>query len=421
MLNNKYGFLIFLLLLNVVCQIDRNIIIGFAPQITEDLDLSDAQFGILSGALFSVFYSVGGLVMGGLADRYKRTTIIGIGLFAWSALTAATGLAKNLVQMGAARMMVSVGEATLYPAATSLLADKFPLRQRATAMGIFFMGVPLGLGGSYLAAGFLGPIFGWRNTFIILGLIGVALVGILLLLKEPSRGLQEGKKVEHIALREIPATLWRTMRDIPTVRLAIVASILWHYFYAGQVFSQLWLVRERGFEWESIVTTYGIISLTTGVAGSLLGGILSDWYSARFKGGRAGFIIVVMMLLSPLVIGYRFISPESPWFFVAMGSGFFMITSVYGPSFSILQDAAPIKVRASIVGATMLLVNVLALGTGSALLGWASDLLSLTNVSQPLTWVLLTSDVIALSAIPLYLIIARNRSQPAEALQASPA
>ena len=360
-------------------------------------------------------------MMGGLADRYKRTTIIGVGLFSWSALTAATGLARNFVEMGAARMLVSVGEASLVPAATSMLSDKFPLRQRASVMGIFFMGIPLGVGCSYIAAGLLGPIFGWRNTFVILGLMGIALIAVLMFLREPIRGAQEGKDVEPILLRDIPTILWQALCDVPTLRYAILASILIHYFYAGQMFSQLWLVRERGFEWESIATTYGALSLASGVAGSLFGGIMSDWYSARFKSGRAGFILVMMFLMAPLMISYRFISPDSLWFFVAMGSGFFMITSVYGPSFSILQEVAPISIRSTVVGATMLSLNVLSLGLGSVLVGLASDMLSLSGFADPLTWALLTADIISLTAIPLYWVIASNNLKQTAALQASPA
>ena len=356
MQNNKYFILVFFLLINILNQIDRNILASFAPQITAELGLSNTQFGLLTGVFFAVFYSVSGLLMGIAADRYNRSRLIAVGLFVWSALTAATGMARSFVEISAARMLVSVGESSLIPSATSFLSDTFPAKQRATALGIFFTGIPLGLGGSYLIAGYLGPMLGWRGVFMLLGVAGIVLTAVMLLIKDPGRGSQGAEggapAVKHndsiLSASRTLALLWSSLRGNPVLRYVMVGIITMHFFYAGQIFSQLWLVNELGFDWAEIVTIYGMITLGAGTTGSLLGGVLCDWYCRRFDGTRAGFIVIVGAVFAPFMLAFRFVEPGSALFFVCMTSGFLFITTVYGSFFSLLQEVSPLQIRATV-------------------------------------------------------------------------
>ena len=424
MLNKKYSILSLFLFLNILNQIDRNILASFAPQISEELSLSHTEFGLLTGVFFAVFYSLAGLFMGIAADRYNRPRLIAAGLFVWSALTAASGVARSFVEMAAARMLVSVGESSLVPAATSLLADKFPPYKRATVMGVFFTGIPLGLGGSYLVAGLLGPILGWRGVFLTLGLAGILLTLVMLFVKDPVRGALEAgtKKPEpsgdEDASPSIPQTcllLWKTVRNNSTLAYVIMGIIAAHFFYAGQSFSQLWLVHELGFDAVEIVTIYGAITLVAGTAGSLLGGMLCDWYCNRFAGSRAGFILLVSGIFGPFMLIYRFVEPGSFLFYACMTSGFLFITSIYGSIFSLLQDESPIKMRATVVGATMLSLTLVAMGLGSVVLGFSSDTMIGLGFDKPLTAVLFGSDVLALLCVPcFYRVLRLKKGQKAD-------
>ena len=97
----RANWVLFLLVfLNVINMVDRNMISSFAPQITEELGLSDSQFGYLTGILFVFFYAIMGLFVGVLADRVNRSKLIAAGLFLWSALTIFSGAAKNFFQIG---------------------------------------------------------------------------------------------------------------------------------------------------------------------------------------------------------------------------------------------------------------------------------------------------------------------------------
>ena len=158
--SSDMSFLCLLTLLNVLNMLDRNLMSAFANYIVPDLGLSNTEYGLLTGLVFLIFYSVAGLYMGMLADTVNRTRLISFGVTLWSALTAASGLAWNFVSMAIPRMFIGVGESILTPSAMSLLADRFPQSRLGFAAGFYYIGAPLGAGGSFLLAGYLGPIIG---------------------------------------------------------------------------------------------------------------------------------------------------------------------------------------------------------------------------------------------------------------------
>ena len=166
------GILLFLLLLNILNMVDRTLITSFGTAIITDLDLSDSQFGLLTGPIFVFFYSIMGLFMGALADRVHRPRLIAAGLVLWSALTAVSGMAKNFAQIGVARLFIGVGESAMAPSAISMISDMFPKARRGTATGIYYLGVPLGAGASFIVAGILGPMIGWRKLLPAAGWSG---------------------------------------------------------------------------------------------------------------------------------------------------------------------------------------------------------------------------------------------------------
>ncbi|MGN5480777.1 MFS transporter [Cupriavidus basilensis] len=139
--------------IHLLAHIDRNMLLGFSPQIIKDLAINNAQYGFLAGAVWVLSFGVMAMIMGALADRFSRTRIIAAGILIWSVCTWASGHAQSFEQMAIARFFVASGEAALVPAAVSLLAELFPEKRRGTAMGLFFMGIPLGIGCSFLLAG----------------------------------------------------------------------------------------------------------------------------------------------------------------------------------------------------------------------------------------------------------------------------
>ena len=176
--------------------IDRQIVGILAPFIQEDLGLSNTQLGLLIGLAFAMFYTIVAIPIAWLADRYSRVNILSIALATWSGFTALTGLAGNFVQMGFARMGVGIGEAGGSPPSHSIISDMYPKEERAGALGVYSMGIPLGIMAAYFITASLmgssGQDVDWRRIFIFLGVTGVVLAIIVkLVLREPVRGAME--------------------------------------------------------------------------------------------------------------------------------------------------------------------------------------------------------------------------------------
>ena len=182
-----WGLLFFLTSLNVLNFVDRMLIASLAPLLIADLGLTRAQIGLLAGFGFVFFYTLVGLFLGIAADRYRRFPLIAAGLALWSGMTALSGWARNFVQLAIPRIFVGIGEATLTPAALSMLGDAFPVRRLGLAIGVYYAGIPLGMALALISSSLIAPRFGWRVSFWALGLLGLLATGLLLVLREPER------------------------------------------------------------------------------------------------------------------------------------------------------------------------------------------------------------------------------------------
>src|SRR6476646_1562575 len=91
--------------------------------------------------------------------------ILAGGVFVWSLLTAASGMAQSFMQMAGLRLAVGVGEATCAPASSSLIGDLFPATSRARALAVFMLGLPLGTAACYAVSGTVAQRWGWQYAF----------------------------------------------------------------------------------------------------------------------------------------------------------------------------------------------------------------------------------------------------------------
>ncbi len=404
--NNPRAVLCALLAIHVLAHIDRNMLLGFSPQITRDLALSNAQYGFLVGAVWVLSFGVMAVFMGTLADRFSRTRVMAAGILIWSGCTAASGAAQSFEHLVAARFFVASGEAALVPAAVSLLVELFQTERRGGAVGIFFMGIPLGIGLSFLLAGTLGASEGWRDTFYLLGVTGV-------LIAVPLMFLDDRRAAEGVGYRGAPflrqvRNALAGVRTAPTVLLTIVGFVLVHMVFAGLSFVQLWLVRERGFDAAAVAREIGGLQLVFGVLGSVAGGILSDRFARYIKGGHAGFMVLLVAICGPLMLAYRFAPAGSVLFYVGMCAGFFLPLAMYGPANALIQGLTAPQLRSTVTGFTMLLINVFAIAIGNLVVGAVSDRLSASGSTSALTTVLVATDVLAILSVVFFALAARG-------------
>lgn len=409
-----YLFLLFLMLLNVVNFVDRQLLGSFANFIIPDLQLTNGQFGLLTGLVFLFFYSVMGLFMGVLADRVNRTRFIAAGLALWSVLTALSGMAKGFVSLALPRMFIGVGESIMTPTAMSLLADRFPSSRLGFASGVYYMGVPLGVGVSLLIVGYLGPAIGWRNCFYALGAVGLVLAVVMLFIKEtPRRHVVEaqaaGVEVKtKQSLKEITDTLWSALKACPALGLTIGGGVALHFILGAATFEQVWFVEERGFDKADIAVKTGWIAMVGGVLGNLFGGIGADRFMARTGMGRPMFLFWIMLLLAPMNVAYRLVPPDTFWFWGGVFLGYFQLGCFYGPTFSTVQELVPPRIRATVVALYLLLLNLFGLGIGITASGFIIDAMIARGVEEPYTWALVGFSVLSLLAIPLFYLAGRR-------------
>jgi MFS family permease len=403
--SSDMSFLCLLTLLNVLNMLDRNLMSAFADYIVPDLGLSNTEYGLLTGLVFLIFYSVAGLYMGMLADTVNRTRLISFGVTLWSALTAASGLAWNFVSMAIPRMFIGVGESILTPSAMSLLADRFPQSRLGFAAGFYYIGAPLGAGGSFLLAGYLGPIIGWRNCFYLLGGIGIVLAAIVFFVREtPRRHLVNSedqkntpsiKKIAKIAMTAIPKS--------PALMAAMAGAMLLHVFIGAGYFDQLWFVQERGFDRDEIAKLTGMMGLSGGLIGTFVGGVGSDWFTQKTGYGRLVFLFFVLLFCAPFMIAYRLAPGDSIWIPIGLFLGMFQIGSFFGPFFASIQGLIPPEVRSTVIAFSILLMNVIGMGIGITVTGISVDLMISYGINEPYSLTLICFTLFSFIAMPCFL------------------
>ncbi len=400
------GLLTLLTCTNALNFVDRNLLASFANFLKPELQLTDTQFGLLTGLVFLIFYAVAGLFMGMLADLTHRPRLIAGAIALWSLLTAASGAARGFISLAIPRALIGVGESALTPSAMSLLADRVPSARMGLASGIYYMGVPIGAGLGLLIAGYLGPAIGWRNCFYAIGATGLLLSLAFLFVREP-RPMREAHHPKGLGFAAQIGLLSTAMMRSPALAATMAGGVALHFAVGAAQFDQLWFVAERGYERAEIARLAGYITVVAGVAGNLFGGFIGDWWQHHTKTGRPMMLFWLMILLVPLAFVYRLAPAGSPLFLIGMGLGVFQLAAFYGPTFSTVQELSPPGARATVTAFYILCLNVLGLGVGITGAGWLIDHFRNSGDAQPYTTANLVFVAISALAIPAFFLAGR--------------
>ena len=358
--------------------IDRQIMGILAPFIQKDLGLTNTELGLLIGLAFAVFYTFVAIPIAWLADRFNRVNILSIALATWSAFTALTGLANNFLQVALARMGVGIGEAGGSPPSHSIISDMYPKEERASALGVYSMGIPLGIMAAYFVTASLMDVsedqVNWRQIFIFLGLTGIALaVVVKLVLKEPVRGAMELSSGTTISKPPFLDSLKVLMR-IPAW-WAMCFGIAFGSFvsYAKSAFQTKYLVTlDPSFDFQTLVIILGIMNGTTYAGGAFFGARLADRWGKKDIRAYGWLPAIAMLLCLPVgIIGWWVDSVEMHLVFATFT---LLLLGIYlGPSFAIAQTLAPIHMRAMSTALFFFILNMIALGGGPTFAGWLMD------------------------------------------------
>ncbi|MBO6556086.1 MAG: MFS transporter [Pseudomonadales bacterium] len=390
--------------------IDRQILAILAPSIKDDLGLSDTQIGALSGVAFGIFYATLGIPIARLADRYSRVNIISICLGIWSLMTALSGFAQNFVQLLIARIGVGIGEAGGSPPSHSLLADYFAPEKRATALGIYALGVPVGILFGNLAGGWINEFFGWRNAFFLVGIPGIVLAIILKMsVKEPPRGYSEGKppEVNQVPFKEVLRTMWgyRSFRFI-----ALGAGTQAFVGYGSIAWMPSFLVRTHDMSTGEVGTALGLIIGILGGAGTMLSGVIGDRLGARDK--KWYMLVPAYAFLIAVPAGCAVYMVEGLWpALIIYMLPAFLVQLYTGPTFAMTQSLAPLAMRAAASALLLFIINIIGLVFGPTTVGILSDLLQSSmqmNDIESLRWALMLCNLVYLASFYYYFRASRT-------------
>lgn len=342
--------------------LDRTLIYILFTPIKKEMAFSDLQLALLGTTSFVIFYTLLGIPFGRVADRSSRTKLIAIGLAVWSLFSGLTGFAHGFWAIFLCRVMVGVGEATLGPAAFSLLSDFFPPRMRATVQSAYASGIAIGGGLAFFLGGWIGQTYGWRRAFFFVGFPGLALAVLVFLLREPVRGRME--------TAASATTDWRALlRSVPLRYLILGYSFIGLASNNITVWVGTFFVRAHGLSLALIGYAAGIMSIAIGVPVMIFAGYFSD----RLGSGRRTLFTASAAALSvPLWIALLFTNDLRALLVINVVLYAAAILWV-GPSVADVHDIAGPNLRGLAIGIFFSSVNIFAFAIGSPLIGKLTD------------------------------------------------
>jgi MFS family permease len=308
-----------------------------------------------------------------------------------------TGFAGGFWTLFLCRVGVGVGEATLGPAAISLLSDYFPPQKRATVTSIYSMGIAVGAGFAAIFGGYLSQ-FGWRQAFFIVGFPGLLFAVLVFLLREPAR------TVQTVSDKNFTSADWKKLLS----NKSFVLLCLGYAFFGLatnniSVWGAIYLNSIYRLPVTLIGYWAGILTLTAGIPATLFGGAIADRFKRRQAGGRMFFGVLLSAVSAAL------------WLVILFTDNLLLIAAVafvllfaalawLGAAAADATEIAGANLRGLAVAIYFFSVNIAAYLIGSNLIGFISDKLGAAQNPEMLRYALLVCPISCLlGAFTLYL------------------
>lgn len=376
----RYYVLIMLMLTFMFNIADRLVMSILIEDIKAEFLLSDTQIGLLAGTAFTVFYLLLGIPAGRLADRTNRKNMVAISLSLWSLMSALCGAALGFWTLLLARLGVGVGEAGGGPPSASIITDYFAPHELSRAMGIFAVGAVLGPVLGYAAGGLIAEAYGWRWTFVILGVPGI-LLGVILYLtvREPKRGIyyQSGAKkpgTDREADKQEP--FMTTMRSLWSNNVFFRVVLANSFTNVPSFAFAIWLAPTlmRNFDVSSgeVGVYLGAVLFIGGVPAMILGGFLADFLATKNPKWRPWYCALAVMLTAPFWT-FCLLSDSLEMTLALYVCGYILLVSTQGAAISMVQSSVLPTERGTASSISSLSINFLGYGIGPALIGVMSD------------------------------------------------
>lgn len=388
--------------------LDRQIVTILAEPIKMELGLSDTQIGLMTGLAFAIFYTVLGVPIARLADRANRTSIIATALVIWSGMTALCGAAQNFTQMLLARIGVGVGEAGCSPPAHSLIADYYPPEQRASALSIYALGIPIGSILGLLAGGWIAEFYGWRTAFYLVGLPGIALAILFkFTIREPLRGMSDPGGKTETEQPPLFETMGILLRNRTIMHIAMGGALTSFVGYGLGQWLPAYFIRTHELGIAETATYFGLVLGVASAIGTFLGGTIADRLASRDKRFYAWMPAVGVLAAFPFYVVAMLL--DQPYWAIAVLIVPSLLNSLWlGPAFGTVQNVAPMRMRALASAVLLFVLNIIGLGLGPFLVGVLSDALSGSFGEESLRYAILIATFAYFWAGSHFILAART-------------
>ena len=407
-------YAVFVLLIAYLFSFVDRIILGFLViPIKADLGVSDAAMGLLLGIAFAIFYTLMGLPIGWLADRFSRRRIIAIGVFLWSLATAACGLASTFVQLFIARIGVGVGEAALSPSAFSMIADYFPREKLGRALGVFVSGAFFGAGLAFLVGGaalavvinmgnvelpLVGVVKPWQLTFFIVGLPGLAVAGWVMTVQEPARRGLSDKPIATVEVFRFIRLRWRLFAThfvgFSLLSLVLVVMLTW---------GPTLFVRVHGFSQPEVGLKLGLILFFLSSSGVFAGGWLADvWQRAGHTDAPLRVGILAALTSVPFAVAGNLVTNAD--LAIALYCPMVFLGSLaIACAPTAIQLVTPNQLRAQVSAIYMFALNIISSIIGPTGVGFITDYVFKDEMAVGASMALVVGIFVPLAALMLWM------------------
>ncbi len=317
--------------INLFNYMDRFVLSALYTELEKPLELGGlgldkGQEGTLYSA-FIIVYALLSPLFGVLGDRWRRMWIIAGAVVLWSLATAAGGLAAGFLSLLVARAFTGIGEAAYASITPSVLSDLVPAPARGRALSWFNAAIPVGAALGFGVGGFMVSHFGWREAFLAAGLPGLGLAVFVAFLREPVRGAMDGAR--HAAKRplgQMARQLWRRQFILPTLGYVLQTA----GFGALGIWAPTFLEQAKGIPQDQATMLFGVIVVTTGLSGTLLGGWLGDRWLRRDPRALMWTCALSSLAAVPCVAAVSFLDSHF-WIWVCVAAGSFFLVMSVGP------------------------------------------------------------------------------------------
>lgn len=396
---------LFLLTLIAMVQFfDRALMVVILEPLKQEFSLTDAQLGFLSGFSYAAAFALAGIPFGWMADRGNRRNLLAALLAIWSALVAFAGSANSFTGLVLTRVGIGAADAGGQPCSVSIISDLYPAQRRASAVAIFFVGVPLGMASGFIVGAIVAGHLGWRTAFYVAAVPGAVLTILLLLLvKEPKRGASDGISESKDPAPPLSETIgfMRSQKSLVNLMLAsvlVTASSSAMMSWIGSL-----LVRVHGLSLENVGLLTGLCMGGFGAIGTLVFGWVADRQGLKDMRNQPRMMAIAAAVIAisgtavsllPTVLGAA----------VSLALFASMVAGLNGPTYALTQSLVKVRMRGTSMSTLVVLLNLIGVGVGPALAGILSDQFAAAYGAESVRWAMVC---VLLMNIPAVLLFAR--------------